>query len=125
MTKVKDMLDVLLSKRRVSKKELETVGGLLSHCAHVIKGGKVFCRRVFDLYKKLVNQNGRYITMTDIVVADLKWWRKLIDSLNGSAKIIRSQYEFPMVSDSSMRGFGVYLVLIGPQGPCEINIILI
>ena len=99
----------MLDKRRVSKTEFESLGGLLSHCAHVIKGGKVFCKRVFRLYKSLIASNWRYITMTDLVKADLSWWKKLVDNFNGSKKIVNEMYHLPMVSDSSLRGFAAYM----------------
>ena len=107
--KLKNLLDYLMLKRRISKKELESLGGLLSHCSQVIRGGRVFCKRVYNLYKEITSNNARYITMTDLVRSDLKWWRNLIDNFNGSRKIISQLYDHAMVSDSSLRGFAAYL----------------
>ena len=58
LVKLITMLDKYLLCKRISKKELESLGGLLSHCSHVVKGGKIFCRSVYDLYKSLVKSSG-------------------------------------------------------------------
>ena len=107
--KLRGMLLDNLSKKRISKKELESLGGMLSHCSTIIRGSKVFCRRVYALYKEIVNKNARFIVIPDNVKADLQWWLKFSSYFNGTAKIVVESYEFPMVSDSSLRGFAAYL----------------
>ena len=47
--------------------------------------------------------------MPNAVKADLKWWCRLIDNFNGSSKMIKDNYCYPMVSDSPLRRFAVYL----------------
>ena len=102
-------LDTLENKNRVSKKDLESLGGLLSHCSHIIKGGKIFCKNVYKLYKEMVCRNLRYTKLTPKVKEDLRCWRKFCRFFNGSMKMIENVYEYPMVSDSSFKGFVVYL----------------
>ena len=46
--KLQNILDIVSAKRRISKKVVSW-GGLLCHCAHVIRGGRVFCKRTFKL----------------------------------------------------------------------------
>ena len=43
----------------ISKHELESLqlGGLLSHCSHVVDGGRTHSRRFYDLYKIILNNN--------------------------------------------------------------------
>ena len=107
--KLKKLLDSLLVKTRVSKKELESLGGILAHCSQVIRCGRVFCKRIYALYRILVSSKAKFVTMPDWVKGDLRWWRKLIDNFNGSSKILYKHYEIPMISDSSLKGFAVYL----------------
>ena len=109
LVKLVKQLDCLENKNRVSKKDLESLGGLLSHCSHIIRGGKIFCKNVYKLYKELISRNLRYIRLTPRVKDDLRWWRKFCRYFNGSMKMIENVYEFPMVSDSSFKGFAVYL----------------
>ena len=42
------------------------------------------------------------------ILADLLWWKRLCRFFNGSMRIIEDCYPYPMVSDSSLKGFGVY-----------------
>ena len=47
--------------------------------------------------------------MSAEIRADLKWWNSFCKTFNGVAKINNAMYEYAMVSDASMQGFGVYL----------------
>ena len=109
LAKLISMLDKYLYAKCISKKELECLGGLLSHCAHIVKGGKIFSKSVYALYKKIVNSNSKHIIIPEIVKADLSWWRKLCKYFNGSKKVCKTVFPHAMVSDSSFKGFGVYL----------------
>ena len=109
LRKLIDLLNYVESKNRVSKKDLECLGGLLSHCAHVVKGGKFFCKNVYKLYKEMVNRNLRYVNLNVEVKNDLRWWKRLCKFFNGSMRIVEQPFAFPMVSDSSLKGFAVYL----------------
>ena len=107
--KLRNLLELNISKKRISKKELESLGGLLSHCSHIIRGSRVFCKRVYALYKDIIKSNARFIHIPEIVKADLQWWLKFSKYFNGTAKIVVESYKFPMVSDSSLKGFAAYL----------------
>ena len=41
--------------------------------------------------------------------SDLNWWRVFCVSFNGVSQINNVEYSQPMISDSSLKGFGVYL----------------
>ena len=98
-----------LGKKRMSRKELESLGGTLSHCAHVVRGGRIFCKSVYSLYRTMVTQNKRFIEIPDWVKADLRWWHRLSFHFNGVCKIVKFAHEHAMVSDASFKGFGVYM----------------
>ena len=107
--KLLDLLNGHLSKKKVSKKDLESIGGLLSHCAHLVKGGRIFCKSTYELYKQMVLKNKRYIKLSAEVIADFNWWIRLFPFFNGTVKMFSPEFELPMVSDSSLKGFAVYL----------------
>ena len=109
LVKLINLIDLQLSKKRISKRELESLGGLLSHCAHVVKGGNFFCKSIYELYKVLMRKQSRFISIPDNVIADLMWVKKLCRFFNGSNKICKDTYPLTLVSDSSFKGFGVYL----------------
>ena len=51
ISKLLSLIDKLLEEGKASKKELERLGGLLSHFSSVTWGDRTFCRRVFDLFR--------------------------------------------------------------------------
>ena len=107
--KLRELLDIAVNRKRISRKELESLGGHLSHCSHVVRGGRIFCRSVYALYKTMIKSNKRFVTIPDWVRADLQWWLKLCVMFNGTSKMVKECYHHAMVSDSSLKGFGVYL----------------
>ena len=94
VVKLRNLLETYKDKEKISKHNLESLGGLLSHCSHLVRGGKIFCRMI-----RIPAEMRR----------DLAWWDKFCISFNGISCINNEMFEFPMVSDSSMKGFGVYM----------------
>ena len=46
---LKCLLTNLKTKAQFQKNELESLGGLLSHCSHVVDGGRIHSRRFYYL----------------------------------------------------------------------------
>ena len=109
LQKLIDLLDVYIFRKRISKHDLECIGGLLSHCSHVVRGGRIFCRRIYELYKLMIRSGKRYVKLPGDTKGDLVWWRQFCRVFNGKSKNNNELFEFPMVSDSSLKGYGVYL----------------
>ena len=42
------ILEEVKGRRKVTRKELERLGGVLAHCSKVVKGGRTICRRIYD-----------------------------------------------------------------------------
>lgn len=104
---------LLLAQYRVatyiSKHDLEVLTGLLAHCAVVVRGGRVFCRRLYDLYKVLIVKNLQRIKIPVSAQCDLQWWSNFMCIFNGKSAIRNDMFSGCMISDSSLRGFGAYL----------------
>ena len=49
VVKLKDLMSTVLSRGHTSKKELERLGGLVSYCSYVVRGGRTLTRRIYDL----------------------------------------------------------------------------
>ena len=106
--KLKNFLTTLLEKDAATKKELERVGGLVSHCSYVVRGGRTFSRRIFDLAASYT-RHSRSIPLNDAIKADFQWWLSFCTSFNGRACIIRDTHPVPLYSDSSFTGFGAWM----------------
>lgn len=93
----------------ICKHDLEVLTGILAHCAVIVRGGRVFCRRLYDLYKVMITKDINRIKIPTSALDDLQWWSKFLDIFNGRAMMSNSVFPGVLVSDSSLRGFGAYL----------------
>ena len=108
VVKLKSTISTVLSRGHTSKKELERLGGLVSYCSYVVRGGRTFSRRIFDLSASYSRHSSR-IPLSDAIKDDLHWWSSFCDTFNGRACIIRNTHPVPMYSDASFMGFGAWL----------------
>ena len=101
-------LDFFKDKPRASKKQIQRLCGVLSHCATLVKGGRTFSHRVIGLLKRFSGKR-RFVTLSRSFHKDLEWWRKFAKWFNGSARIIKKDQQVSVVySDASGTGFGAF-----------------
>lgn len=108
-----DKLNTVLAEvkdaKTISKKRLESFTGVLSHCSNLIKGGRIFCRRLYDLYKLMVTKQLRRMYIPKEAKLDIEWWLKFATVFNGVSAMRNPMFNDVMFTDSSMKGFGVCL----------------
>ena len=103
LSHIKVLLTNWSSKKKCTKRELQSLIGQLQHASTVIKPGRTFLRRMYDLLG-LVKQPHHHIHMNTEFRSDLAWWSLFLDSWNGSAMMSFSQLPSPTVfltSDAS------------------------
>ena len=106
LMKLQELLKSFLNRRKASKKELESLAGVLSHCCKVVHGGRTFSRRVYDLVAS-VKKGGHKVRLNEEFRLDLKWWLEFAGSFNGKASIIQSSEPcISVYSDACLSGFG-------------------
>lgn len=81
LTEVKDL-------KSISKKKLECLTGVLSHCATVVRGGPLFCRRLYDLYKVLLAKRLSSIYVPSEAKKDIQWWIRFGEIFNGKSAML-------------------------------------
>ena len=116
--KLKSCLTSLLDRGCATKKELEQVGGLVSYCSYVVRGGRTFSRRIFDLAASY-SRKSKSFPLDDSIKADFSWWLSFCGVFNCRACIIQDLCPIPMYSDSSFRGFGAWMGLDWLAGTWE------
>ena len=104
--KLTNAIAQLESRGSATKRELESVAGLMAHCATVIKGGRTFSRRVYDLCDS-VSRRGRTL-LSEEMLLDFEWWKNFCKIVNGSASIVKRESSAAMNSDASLAGFGAW-----------------
>ena len=108
MDKMMENLRIVDRKNKVTKKVLEQLTGYLAHASKVVRGGRVFCRRLYDTLKSLKKPHHK-VRVAGEMKKDILWWIEFAQEFNGAARILGSSA--PMVStysDSSTSwGYGV------------------
>lgn len=96
----------VLPKRWASYKSMERLTGYLAHCSTLIKGGRTFCRRLYELLK--VTKGRRRIKLPGTIKLDLQWWSSFLRVFNGRCPITRlGQPDCEVYTDASTLGLGV------------------
>ena len=108
VSKLKDMITAVLARGRSSKKEFECLGGLVSYCSYVVRGGRTFSRCIFDLAASY-SCASKTIPLDNVIIEDLKWWLALCDVFNGRACIIQDTNPLLVYSEASFKGFGAWV----------------
>ena len=91
MDKLHTELEFFNNRTRATKRQLQRLCGIVAHCSKVIRGGRIFSRRLIDLLSGLGPNNPR-IRLTSDFLLDIDWWRKFSVTFNGQEKIIRKNF---------------------------------
>ena len=62
----------------------------------------------FLYHKVILNNNLKRVKLGVAAREDLKWWANFSETFNGKKNKIYPEYELPLVSDSSLKGFAIY-----------------
>ena len=85
LSRLHKLIDMWTAKRpraSVKKRDLASLAGHLQHASMIIKAGRTFLRRIFDLMGKVVHPD-HYIRLTAGCRSDLMWWKLFLDEWNG------------------------------------------
>ena len=77
---------------KVSRTDLDSLLGHLSHAAKVVKWGRTFCQRLRELRKSMKNQDS-HIKLSVDAQRDIAWWQRYASTWNGKVP-------FPSLTDA-------------------------
>ena len=83
----REELQSFLQMRRATKRQFQSLAGRLSWAAGVVRGGRVFLRRIFDKISTLKHASHRSI-ISSTVRSDLVWWQNFLSSFNGRSALL-------------------------------------
>lgn len=109
---LKQELQSSLLCTRFTKRQLQSLAGRLSWAAGVVRGRRVFLRRIFNTIR-LLRQNYHRVRITSEVRKDLRWWSSFLFTLNGRSTLLDQQPIDCVFSDVCNEGAGGLLVGIG------------
>ncbi len=99
------LVNDLVERKRVTKRQLESLAGKLSWASQVVPGGRTFMRRILDLKNKLVLKSHKAV-MSGELKADLQWWQSYLQVFNGTASILDQRPITALHTDASDQGCG-------------------
>lgn len=116
-------ISFFLTKSRATKRQIQQLCGILSHCAKIVKGGRTFSHRVIQLLKNWQIDRKRNRLGTQFKY-DLYWWRDFAANFNGKNLMIRHYYgEGPsFYTDSCLAGYGLWCQDDWQAGYFNVNI---
>ena len=108
LCKLRRELDFFKDKTRATKRQIQRLCGILSHCSKVVRGGRTFSRRVIDLLKGLQDGNPR-IRLSSEFRKDVEWWYDFAAEFNGKEFLINPNFGAGPVlqTDSCIQGYGL------------------
>lgn len=93
------------SRRRATKRQLQSLCGKLSWLAAIVYGGRVFLRRIIDLLAPLKHKTDRVLLSFDMR-QDISWWLMFMDQFNGKSMILDKSPITTVFTDACSEGCG-------------------
>ncbi|MEW8547235.1 MAG: reverse transcriptase domain-containing protein [Candidatus Thiodiazotropha sp.] len=90
LSSFRNELHSFLQLKRVTKRQLQSLAGRLSWAAGVVRGGRVFLRRIFNKISTLKHSSHR-TTLDSMVKADILWWHTFLSTFNGRSMLLDKQ----------------------------------
>lgn len=94
LSELMELLQSWLGKRRCRRSELESLVGKLAHASTVVKPGKMFMRRMFELLAG-TKRAFYHIHLGRSFQSDLQWWLTFLEAWNGVTILRTHQAELP------------------------------
>ena len=97
LQKLRNLLQPLLYKKKVSLKDLESLTGLMAYCSRAIPSSRAFIRRFYDLIAAVNNKKPHYmVRINQEVKADVQMWLQFLIEFNGQCYIPEKKHGYPM-----------------------------
>ena len=97
-----------LKKGTMNRHEAESLAGLLSFCARVVRLGRTFTQSLFSFIAKHPGHY-RQAKLNRDLEADLKWWNELLPQFNGVRLLDdRNRVSVSLWTDASDEGLGAF-----------------
>jgi hypothetical protein len=94
-------------KKRVTKRQMQSLIGRLNFASKVIHGARLFLRRLFNAVSTLKRQHHK-IRLQGPMMEDIKWWDSFMSTFNGVAAFICDKSITPVLTDSCLYAGGTF-----------------
>ncbi len=109
LQKLHDTLMQFSHRKRASRKQLQSLAGMLNWACQVIKGGRSFLRRILDTlaFSELKQATHKVLLSNDFML-DLQWWLKYMAIFNGTMPIRDPKPIIDVQVDACNYASGIY-----------------
>lgn len=104
LTRLRGLLNSVMGRKAIMKRDLQSVVGLLQHAAKVVKPGRSFMRRLHALLAASGLAPNHFIRLNMTAQADILWWQTFVSEWNGVSMVWaanRHRPDLQVVSDAS------------------------
>ena len=111
LTEIMDLLEHWSTKRRCTKRQLQSLIGKLHFVCHACRPGRIFLRRMIDVLCKVPHPT-HHIRLNRAFHNDLLWWKVFLPSWNGCSFFYDADWisssHLELYTDASHADFGAY-----------------
>ena len=107
LVELHQLVKAFLSRKAVSKRELQRLIGKLNWACRVVYGGRTFLRRIIDLMNDLKSLRSQCI-VTGELISDLQWWNAFLDTFNGKCAFFDERPIIDLQTDACQVGAGAF-----------------
>ena len=108
LVEIHDLIDHWLSRKRASKRDLQSLVGKLIFVSKCVLSSRVFISRILAVLRSLRSQHHRFKINAEFR-KDLKWWKTFLQQFNGTSYIpdmIWAKVDSSMSTDACLQGIG-------------------
>lgn len=107
LRKIRDNVGSFVHMKRASKRQLQSLAGSLNFAAKVVRGGRVFLRRILNSIQQLKRPNHK-VRLDGAVRADILWWHAYLQEFNGVAAFMDERPITPILTDACRVSGGAF-----------------
>jgi len=107
LNELRELARQFLLKRRATRKQLQALAGKLNWACQVVRGGRIYLRRIFDSISKLKKPNHK-IKLPAALKEDLLWWFRFLKNFNGKAAFPEQKPTTDVFVDACNNGAGAF-----------------
>lgn len=111
LTQLKDMVAEWMSRTTASRRELQSLCGMLNFAAKVVRSGRTFLRRMIDEQKAIPTSasSDDQFPLSPSFFKDLRWWATYLPAWNGKALVppdVKEEDKLIVYTDACKDGYG-------------------
>ena len=84
LSEFESLVNDMLQRQRVCLKQLQSLAGKLNWASSVVRGGRIYLRRILDMMKPLRRSHHK-LRISKGMRADLEWWSTFLRIFNGKS----------------------------------------